>query len=78
LSVNSPQTSSLLGKLTGLRIQSLLSTEARADIFDYIECFYNPRRRRKLEALNKEEIELNSTVRGIGVKPDLKMPPIMR
>ena len=23
--------------------------EARADIFDYIECFYNPRRRRKLE-----------------------------
>jgi len=26
-------------------------TEARADIFDYIECIYNPRRRRKMGAL---------------------------
>jgi len=31
LSVNSPQTSSLLGKLTGLRIQSLLYTEAKPE-----------------------------------------------
>ncbi len=31
MSVNSPQTSSLLGKLTGLRIQSLLSTEAKPE-----------------------------------------------
>jgi len=31
LSVNSPQTSSLLGKLTGLRIQFLLSTEAKPE-----------------------------------------------
>jgi len=31
LSVNSRQTSSLLGKLTGLRIQSLLSTEAKPE-----------------------------------------------
>lgn len=40
---------------------------ARADIFDYIECFYNPRRRRKMKALKQKEIDLNnSTVRGIG------------
>ena len=31
MNVNSPQTSSLLGKLTGLRIQSLLSTEAKPE-----------------------------------------------
>jgi putative transposase len=32
--------------------------EARADIFDYIECFYNPRRRRKLEALKRKKSNL--------------------
>lgn len=32
--------------------------EARADIFDYIECFYNPRRRRKLAALKLKESNL--------------------
>ena len=32
--------------------------EARADIFDYIECFYNPRRRRKMEALKQKESNL--------------------
>ena len=32
--------------------------EARADIFDYIECFYNPRRRRKLEALKRKRANL--------------------
>jgi putative transposase len=32
--------------------------EARADIFDYIECFYNPRRRRKLEALQRKKSNL--------------------
>jgi putative transposase len=40
--------------------------EARADIFDYIECFYNPRMRRRLQNIETMEIELNSTVRGIG------------
>jgi putative transposase len=29
--------------------------EARADIFDYIERFYNPRRRRKLEMIRKKK-----------------------
>ena len=32
--------------------------EARADIFDYIECFYNPRRRRKLETLKRKKANL--------------------
>lgn len=32
--------------------------QARADIFDYIECFYNPRRRRKIEALNRKKSNL--------------------
>jgi hypothetical protein len=32
LSVSSPQTRSLPGKLTGLRIQSLLSTEAKPEV----------------------------------------------
>lgn len=40
--------------------------EARTDIFDYIERFYNPRMRRKLEKAENNEIELNSRVRGNG------------
>jgi len=32
--------------------------EAQADIFDYIECFYNPRRRRKLKALKARKANL--------------------
>ena len=40
--------------------------EARTDIFDYIERFYNPRMRRRLECSGRQEIVLNSTVRGIG------------
>ena len=32
--------------------------EARADVFDYIERFHNPRRRRKLEALKQKELLL--------------------
>ncbi len=32
--------------------------EARADIFDYIECFYNPRRRRKLEIIKQKKSNL--------------------
>lgn len=36
--------------------------EARADIFDYIECFYNPRRRRRLKTekvdLTKPSVEM--------------------
>jgi putative transposase len=33
-------------------------TEARADIFDHIERFYNPRRRRKMEALKLKKSNL--------------------
>lgn len=40
--------------------------EARTDIFDYIERFYNPRMRRRLQKLEQPEITLNSTVRGNG------------
>ncbi len=40
--------------------------EARADIFDYIECFYNPRMRSRLERQKNEEIRLNQTVRETG------------
>ena len=40
--------------------------EARADIFDYIERFYNPRMRRKMERNESRKIELNSSVREIG------------
>lgn len=40
--------------------------EARADIFDYIECFYNPRMRRRLLRMENQEIDLNSTVRSFG------------
>ena len=32
--------------------------EARADIFDYIECFHNPRKRRRLETLNRKQLLL--------------------
>lgn len=37
------------------RRQYRTRAEARADIFDYIECFHNPRKRRRLEALNSNE-----------------------
>ena len=40
--------------------------EARTDIFDYIERFYNPRMRRRLENNEKAELTLKSTVRGNG------------
>jgi len=43
--------------------------EARADIFDYIERFYNPRMKRKLAKREQDKSKLNSTVHGIGVKP---------
>ena len=44
----------------------LSRADARADIFDYIERFYNPRMRRKLEKLEQNENILNSTVRKSG------------
>jgi len=40
--------------------------EARADIFDDIECFYNPRMRSRLERETNNEIRLNETVRDTG------------
>jgi len=48
------------------RRQYMTRAEARADIFDYIERFYNPPMRRKLKKRENNEIELNSTVRNIG------------
>jgi len=40
------------------RRQYRTRSEARADVFDYIERFHNPRRARKLEQLEKEEVGL--------------------
>jgi hypothetical protein len=40
------------------RRQYLTRSEARADVFDYIERFHNPRRARKIEQLKKEEVGL--------------------
>ena len=40
--------------------------QARADIFDYIESFYNPRMRSKLRRQQSKQIKLDETVRGIG------------
>jgi putative transposase len=39
--------------------------EAKADVFDYIERFHNPRMRRRIERRDQEEV-LNSTVRVAG------------
>jgi len=38
----------------------------RLDMFDYIETFYNPRVRSRLEQEKKNETRLNQSVRGIG------------
>jgi putative transposase len=48
------------------RRRYMTRAEARADIFDYIERFYNPRMRRKLQRNDNNELVLNSTVRNIG------------
>jgi putative transposase len=40
------------------RRQYQTRAEARADVFDYIERFHNPRRTRKIEQLRKEEVGL--------------------
>jgi putative transposase len=40
------------------RRQYRTRAEARADVFDYIERFHNPRKERKIEQLKKEEVTL--------------------
>jgi putative transposase len=40
------------------RRQYRTRSEARADVFDYIERFHNPRKARKIEQLKKEEVSL--------------------
>jgi putative transposase len=40
------------------RRQYQTRAEARADIFDYIERFHNPRKRRRLEMLNRKQVTL--------------------
>ena len=35
-------------------------TEARADVFDYIERFHNPRRRRRLEVNKQKDLSLTN------------------
>jgi len=41
-------------------------TDARADIFDYIEGFYNPRMKSRLEMKGNDKVRLNQTVREKG------------
>lgn len=41
--------------------------DARADIFDYIEGFYNRRMRSRLEREKNDELRLNQTVRQTGI-----------
>jgi len=43
--------------------------EARADLFDYIERFLNPARRRRSAALEAAKPPLTNLVRGDGVNP---------
>ena len=43
----------------------LTRAEARADVFDYIERFHNPRRKRKLESFNQDNLSLTK----LSVKP---------
>ena len=45
------------------RRQYLTRAEARADVFDYIERFHNPRMRRRMERCSQEQIASNSSVR---------------
>ncbi len=40
------------------RRQYRTRAEARADVFDYIERFHNPRRARRIEQLRKKEVGL--------------------
>jgi len=40
------------------RLQYRTRTQARADIFDYIERFYNSLKKRRLEALEQKELPL--------------------
>jgi putative transposase len=40
------------------RRRYLSRAEARADIFDYIERFHNPRKRRQMEMLNRKDLLL--------------------
>ena len=48
------------------RRRYLAPAEARADVFDYIERFYNPRMRRRLTNAERGALGLNSTVRETG------------
>jgi putative transposase len=43
------------------RRQCHTRAEARADVFDYIERFHNPRRTRKAEQREKEEVDLTQS-----------------
>ncbi len=40
------------------KFEFMIYQEARLDVFDSIECFYNPRKRRRLEMLRKELVTL--------------------
>ncbi len=44
----------------GNRRYYLTRSQARADVFDYIERFYNQDRRRKLEQKGKEKLNLTN------------------
>ena len=48
------------------RRRYVTASEARADVFDYIERFHNPRMRRRLAKRAQDEAALNSSVRVAG------------
>ena len=54
-------TESFFGLLKRERVnrrQYRTRAEARADVFDYIERFHNPRKARKIEQIRKEKVNL--------------------
>lgn len=57
----SPLTESFFGVLKSERVNRrcyLTRSEARADMFEYIECFYNPIKRRVVAASQQAQIAL--------------------
>jgi putative transposase len=53
----------LLKRERGNRQQSQTRTEARADVFDYIERFHNPRRAGRVEQREGEEAFIKPSVK---------------
>lgn len=69
LGINERLLEGFFGRLKRERVNRrryLAPAEARVDVFDYIERFYNPRMRRRLAVSGRDAVGLNSTVRETG------------